>query len=159
MPAGAGAAILTATERVVLPPAPVHERVYDAPAVMFDMFWLPTVALVPDHPPDALQEVAPLELHVSVTDPPLATEEAEELNEIVGILLVVVWVWVVCVVVCVWVPVLTVAAGSGAAVVLPAISVFKVTPFPRSAMVTGVSDLSCLMVSMPRCAPALNDRK
>ena len=36
--------------------------------------WLPEVALAPDQPPEAVQEVALVEDQVSVEDPPLATD-------------------------------------------------------------------------------------
>ena len=36
--------------------------------------WLPEVALLPDHAPEAVQEVALVDDHVRVEDPPLATD-------------------------------------------------------------------------------------
>ena len=44
----------------------------------------PAVAFVPDHPPDAVHEVAPVEDQVSVTDEPVTTVVALEVNVTVG---------------------------------------------------------------------------
>ena len=38
------------------------------------VLWLPLIALVPLHPPEAVHEVALVELHVRVEAPPLATD-------------------------------------------------------------------------------------
>jgi hypothetical protein len=46
--------------------------------------WLPEVALLPDQPPEAAQEVALVEDQVSVDDPPLATDVGFAASDTVG---------------------------------------------------------------------------
>jgi hypothetical protein len=42
------------------------------------------VAFAPDHPPDAVQEAAPVDDHVSVDDPPAATVTGDAARDTVG---------------------------------------------------------------------------
>jgi hypothetical protein len=70
----------TATETVAVrlePPAPVQISEYEVLAVMPPMRRVPLALKLPDQPPEAVQgvapTVAPVELHVSVVEPPLAT--------------------------------------------------------------------------------------
>ena len=53
-------------------------------AVKFEMVCVPLVVFVPAQPPEAEQEVAPVEDQVSVAEPPAGTFVALEENEIVG---------------------------------------------------------------------------
>ena len=46
--------------------------------------WVPEVALAPDQPPEAVQEVALVEDQVSVEDPPLATDAGFAASDTVG---------------------------------------------------------------------------
>ena len=46
--------------------------------------WLPEIALVPDHAPEARQEVALADDQVSVEDPPLATDVGLAASDTVG---------------------------------------------------------------------------
>ena len=46
--------------------------------------WLPEVALLPDHAPEAVQEVALVDDQVSVEDAPLATEVGLAVSDTVG---------------------------------------------------------------------------
>ena len=46
--------------------------------------WLPEIALVPDHAPEAVQEVALVEDQVSVEDAPLAIEVGFAVSDTVG---------------------------------------------------------------------------
>ena len=46
--------------------------------------WLPEVALLPDHAPEAVQEVALVDDQVSVEDPPLATDVGFAVSDTVG---------------------------------------------------------------------------
>ena len=46
--------------------------------------WLPEVALLPDHAPEAVQEAALLDDQVSVEDPPLATDVGLAVSVTVG---------------------------------------------------------------------------
>jgi hypothetical protein len=71
---GAGTTETVAVTILLEPPMPVQINEYDAAAVTGPVLWLPLVALVPPHPPEAVHEVALVEFHVSVEAPPLATE-------------------------------------------------------------------------------------
>ena len=46
--------------------------------------WLPEVALLPDHAPEAVQEVALVDDQVSVEDPPLAIDAGFAVSDTVG---------------------------------------------------------------------------
>ncbi len=46
--------------------------------------WLPEIALLPDHAPEATQEVALVDDQVSVEDPPLATDVGFAASDTVG---------------------------------------------------------------------------
>jgi hypothetical protein len=65
---GAGSTV-TVTDWPALPPAPVHVRMNVLLAVNDPRVSLPEVALVPDHAPEAVHEVALLEDQVSVEEP------------------------------------------------------------------------------------------
>lgn len=68
---GGGALTVTEAVREVVPPAPVQLSVNVAePAATAAMFWLPEVALLPLHPPDAVQEMALAADQFSVIVPP-----------------------------------------------------------------------------------------
>jgi len=58
----------------LVPPEPVQARLKVLVLVKATVDWLPEVALVPVHPPEAVQEVALVEDQVSIEDPPLATD-------------------------------------------------------------------------------------
>lgn len=60
-------------ERCTVCPLPVQDNVKDFDAVMLVMASLPEVALLPDHEPLAVHDVAPLDVHVSVELCPLCT--------------------------------------------------------------------------------------
>ena len=70
---------------VLAPPAPLQTNEYDVVAVSAPVLWLPLVALVPLQPPEAVHEVALVELHVSIDAPPLATEVGDALMDAVGV--------------------------------------------------------------------------
>ena len=48
------------------------------------MAWEPEVAFTPDHPPDAVQEPASVDDHVSVDDPPAAMPAGDAESDTVG---------------------------------------------------------------------------
>jgi hypothetical protein len=48
------------------------------------MAWEPEVAFTPDHPPDAVQEPASVDDHVSVDDPPAAMLAGDAARDTVG---------------------------------------------------------------------------
>ena len=71
---GAGGDTVTVADALWVPPDPVQERLKVLVLVNAPVVWLPDVALAPDQPPEALQEVAFVEDHASVVDAPLATD-------------------------------------------------------------------------------------
>jgi len=80
-------AVMTLTVTVdipVEPPWPVQTRAYTAVLVRLVSDCDPDVALVPLHPPDAVQEVAFALLQVSVADPPEVTDDALAARVTVG---------------------------------------------------------------------------
>jgi hypothetical protein len=78
--------VVTATdaEALALPPAPLQVNVKLLFAVNAPVDWLPEVALVPDQPPEAEQEVALVEDQVSVEAAPLTTDVGFAVNDTVG---------------------------------------------------------------------------
>ena len=53
------------------PPAPLQVNEYDVVAASGPVLWLPLAALLPFQPPEAMHEVALVEIQVSVEAPPL----------------------------------------------------------------------------------------
>jgi hypothetical protein len=81
---GAGATLTVAVAVLLEPPAPLQVNEYDVAAASGPVLWLPLAALPPFQPPEAVQEVALVEFHVSVEAPPLATEVGFAVNVTVG---------------------------------------------------------------------------
>ena len=83
---GAGVALVTETDALaaVVPPVPVQLSVNVALAVNAPVLWLPAVDLVPLQPPDAVHDVAFVELHVRLLLPPLLTVVGDADNATVG---------------------------------------------------------------------------
>jgi len=83
---GTGVVLVTETDALAwaVPPAPVQLRVKDLLAVKAPVLCVPAVALVPLQPPDAVHDVAFVELHVKVLLPPLATVVGDADNVTVG---------------------------------------------------------------------------
>jgi hypothetical protein len=81
---GAGATVTVAVATLLVPPAPLQVNEYDVVTVRAPVLCVPLVPLVPLQPPDAVHEVALVELHVSVEAPPLATEVGFAVNVTVG---------------------------------------------------------------------------
>jgi hypothetical protein len=82
---GGGVAVtLTWADALALPPSPlqVSEKVLLVLSAPVD--WLPEVALEPDHPPEAVQDDALVEDHVSVDAPPLTTDVGFAVSDTVG---------------------------------------------------------------------------
>jgi len=72
---GAGVVVtVTVADALWVPPAPVQERLNVLVLVSAPEDALPDVALAPDQPPEAVHDVAFVEDHVRVDDPPLATD-------------------------------------------------------------------------------------
>jgi hypothetical protein len=68
----------------LVPPDPVQVSEYVVSAVSAPVLWLPLAASVPLQSPEALQDVALLELHVSVDSLPLVTAVGEALIDALG---------------------------------------------------------------------------
>ncbi len=64
-----GGATLTVTEPVALPPAPVQVKKNVLVVVNEPRVSLPEVALLPDQAPEAVHEVASLEVQLNVAEP------------------------------------------------------------------------------------------
>lgn len=63
------------TDRCVVPPGPVHERLYVAATLSGPTLWLPFgTDLFPDHAPLPVQLVALVVVQLRVLEPPTATE-------------------------------------------------------------------------------------
>jgi hypothetical protein len=77
---------ITLTDAVSLaePPAPAQINVYEASALRGPTDSDPDLAFVPDHPPDAVHDVAFAEDQASVSDEPETIDEALDVNVTVG---------------------------------------------------------------------------
>ena len=75
---------VTVTFWFAVPPVPVQLNVYVAVVVILVIDCEPDVAFDPDHAPLAVQEVALVELHVNVADPPEVTDVGEADKVTVG---------------------------------------------------------------------------
>jgi hypothetical protein len=71
---GTGTTVTFAVATVLAPPAPVQVNEYEPGIVRDPVLCVPLVGLVPPQLPEAVHDVALVELHVSVEAPPLATE-------------------------------------------------------------------------------------
>jgi hypothetical protein len=81
---GVPGTVTVAVATPLVPPAPVQVNKYEFVAVSAAVPCVPLVALVPLQPPEAAQEVAFVELHVSVEVAPLAMEVGFAVNVTVG---------------------------------------------------------------------------
>jgi hypothetical protein len=79
--------VTVAVTRLLAPPAPLQLKEYDVVAVRAPVLCVPLVALAPLQPPEAVQDVALVELHVSVEVPPLAMTEGFATKVAVGTIL------------------------------------------------------------------------
>lgn len=70
---GDGGVTVTVTDWAAVPPGPVQVNANDVLAVSTPVDAEPEVALLPLHPPDAVQAVALVDDQLSVDEPPLAT--------------------------------------------------------------------------------------
>ena len=84
MVGGGGAETATVTSPAEVPPGPMHVSVYAVLTESAPVLCVPLVALVPLQPPEAVQEVAPVEDQVSVAEPPEVTEAGEAVRVTVG---------------------------------------------------------------------------
>lgn len=81
---GSGMSVTAADAGALVPPGPVQMRAYAVFAVTAPVLWVPLVASVPPHPPEAVQEVALLEFQVRTAALPEATEVGAADNVAVG---------------------------------------------------------------------------
>jgi hypothetical protein len=81
---GAGATVTVAVTTLLVPPVPLQLSEYEAVALRAPVLCVPLVALAPPQLPDAVQEAAFVELHVSVEEPPPAIEVGFAVNVTVG---------------------------------------------------------------------------
>jgi hypothetical protein len=79
---GRTATVAVATE--LTPPGPVHSSEYEVAVLRAPVPWLPLVPRGPLQPPEAVHEVALVELHVNVAAPPAATTVGAAVNVTVG---------------------------------------------------------------------------
>ena len=70
---GVPGTVTVAVATLLVPPVPVQVNEYDVVAVRALVLWLPLVASAPLQPPEAVHDVALVELHVSVEAAPPAT--------------------------------------------------------------------------------------
>jgi hypothetical protein len=69
----AGMTVTVVVATLLAPFAPLQLKEYTVDVARAPVLWLPLVAWVPVQPPVAVQDVALVELHVSMEAPPLAT--------------------------------------------------------------------------------------
>jgi hypothetical protein len=80
--------VTVAVTTLLVPPAPVQVNEYVVVAVSAPVGSVPLVVMVPfQPPPDEVQEVALVELHVSMEAPPLATTVGYTLRVAMGMTL------------------------------------------------------------------------
>ena len=65
---------LTTVDTLLVPPVPVHDKEYELGIVSAPVLCVPLVVIAPLQLPEAVHEVALVELHVKVEEPPLATD-------------------------------------------------------------------------------------
>jgi len=75
---------VTVADALPVPPDPVQARANVLERVNAPLDWLPEIALLPVHAPEATQEVASVDDQVSVEDPPLATDVGFAASDTVG---------------------------------------------------------------------------
>ena len=75
---------MTVTEALELPPGPVQVREKLLLALSAPVDWLPEVVLLPDHAPEAMQEVALVDDQVSMEDALLATDAGLAASDTIG---------------------------------------------------------------------------
>jgi hypothetical protein len=84
---GIGGGVLvtaTDTDALAVPPVPVQARVNVLELANAPLDWLPEFGLLPDHVPEAAQEVASVDDQVRVEDPPLVTDVGLGASDTVG---------------------------------------------------------------------------
>ena len=79
-----GAVTVTIAEALADPPDPVQAREKVLEVVSAPLDWLPEVVLLPDHVPEATQDVASVDDQVSVEDAPLVIEVGFAVSDTVG---------------------------------------------------------------------------
>jgi len=75
---------VTPAEAFAVPPGPVQVREKVLLALSGPVDWLPESIVAPDHAPEAVQEVASVEDHVSIEGLPLVTDAGFAVSDTVG---------------------------------------------------------------------------
>jgi len=78
------AATMAVSDCVVTPPGPEQASVKFVELVKLLTILLPTGGTEPDHPPVALQAVAPMDFQISVAEPLYGTTDGDEVSVTVG---------------------------------------------------------------------------
>jgi hypothetical protein len=81
---GLAVTVTVAAAAVLVPPVPEQVSEYVVSVAKAPVLWLPPVAKAPVQPPEALQDVALVELQLSVADPPLVTVVDDAVIDAVG---------------------------------------------------------------------------
>jgi hypothetical protein len=79
-----GMTFTTMVDRPLVPPVPLHVKEYELGVVIPPVLCVPLAARAPFQLPDAVQDVALVELHVSVEALPLTTDVGLAVSVIVG---------------------------------------------------------------------------
>ena len=75
---------VTVADALEVPPEPMQARVNVLVTVNAPLDSLPETALLPDHAPEAVQELASVDDQVSIEESPLATEPGFAVSDTVG---------------------------------------------------------------------------
>ena len=81
---GSGAVTVTLADALAVPPGPVQVREKLLLAVSMPVACWPEIALLPDHAPEALHELASVDDQLRVEESPLTTELGLAVNDTVG---------------------------------------------------------------------------
>jgi hypothetical protein len=81
---GVPGTVTVAVATLLVPPSPTQVKEYAVVAVSDPVLRLPLVASAPLQPPEPVHEVASVELHVNIVDPPLLTVSCAALTDAVG---------------------------------------------------------------------------
>ena len=81
---GTGAVTVTLADALAVPPSPVQTMAKVLELVNTPLDWLPEVALMPSHAPEAVQELASVDDQVRMEESPLTTEVGFAVSDTVG---------------------------------------------------------------------------
>jgi len=81
---GLAVTVTVAAAAVLVPPEPIQVSEYVVSVVKAPVLWLPLVAIAPVQPPEALQDVASVELQVNIAASPRLTVIGDAVIDAVG---------------------------------------------------------------------------